>query len=701
MTEPIPSIEMDEGTLQCELPGPATFSHSGSPLPVRFEEASERLAVQAIPNRWTSWIVFVFSFMPAMPALSAMGHLEILQQLTNLAGRLPRINPLRSTDSPRHRRTRSRRSRSSRRKSNSPRSKMDSPSQPQVLAPQNATPIRRGQRTSYTAIANRRRTEANGTMTQTLFRVSNLVPTNEANAQNNPNPTNPDENTADIQQPAIDTTDSATEANPNALEVNRPVVDSDQPRGWSRWIFNNVSRRWTSIRDRLAPHGTEADQTTGSETETAAKAETEAEPHLVSEAKNTPTETPEKPAASVKPVSSRRPPRPPFEHLIRREPSKYHKRSHDARERLFATPYTPRRSQIPKTRDVQTTSKDCHESGSEKVIPPNSTPKPSKLVPGPSMRAQDCLTSPTQQIQEPNESRPSEPQPNASQVNASQSSTPQLNAFQAESTKDLKPMDPLEQELQKVYEAQYELIQKKRLENRRSPDTIPGPRDGGYGLDDDFYDGDSDEGALAEKQYELEQRLAKKRKIEEEVDNPNKRRKHVITSSRPPTRTSRRIQTTNHSLTTNLSPITSDGSSITPKKDKEPVGPSIPATTPHVPVPNPHGTFTAPGWTSSEDEATPSTEENQAPVSHNQAPASERQATPPGMSGFLGELPSSPPKMCHTPGAFQVSPVVTASCYNALETFTALASRFEETPCPGRTFASANAVANPSPLPEL
>ncbi|KAJ5574092.1 uncharacterized protein N7459_008519 [Penicillium hispanicum] len=124
----------------------------------------------------------------------------------------------------------------------------------QVLGPQQATPIRRS-RFTYFDISRRRRTEANGRLDHTLYRLPDLLAQNEVNAE---------APTSDRQQ--IVATEGA------GSSIARPVTPERAPLGapmtapaagattapspesspsWSRWIFNSVSRRWTNIRDRL------------------------------------------------------------------------------------------------------------------------------------------------------------------------------------------------------------------------------------------------------------------------------------------------------------------------------------------------------------------------------------------------------------------------------------------------------------------
>ncbi|KAJ6166951.1 hypothetical protein N7470_002398 [Penicillium chermesinum] len=359
------AMQTDDAT----APSPVRSVHFASEMDVDYPVVSAPIytpipALAPAPaSRGTAWVTWIISFFNFLPDVPAMGNMDLLQELTNLAtaGWLPRTLT-RGTDGPpdsprRHRRRHRRRRSSSQRRSSSPGSSTDSPPRAQVLAPQNATPIRRGPR-SYAAISNRRRIEAIGSMKSTLFRVSDLVPPDQANEENKANSTNTDDRrtdrVADTDDTRVDTVQMATDTtettNPagavnqaghtnQASDTNQGDVDN-QPGSWSRWIFNSVSRRWTAIRGRVAPHGNETKEAAITETQRSTGTETK-----IDTGSDAPSTTPETPAtdtveASMMPVvltgpsSTGHPPKPPFAHLLRpRAPSKYRVASNKARKR--------------------------------------------------------------------------------------------------------------------------------------------------------------------------------------------------------------------------------------------------------------------------------------------------------------------------------------------------------------------------------
>lgn len=129
----------------------------------------------------------------------------------------------------------------------------------QVLRPQKATPIRR----SYSNISQTRRTEASGRINRTLYRLPDLLTQNdsdgEASAQDRHQVVETQENVSVIANP---TTPEAARPStpmtaPPAAHVGNPLASPNASPSWSRWIFNNVSRRWTNIRERLVPRPTD------------------------------------------------------------------------------------------------------------------------------------------------------------------------------------------------------------------------------------------------------------------------------------------------------------------------------------------------------------------------------------------------------------------------------------------------------------
>ncbi|KAJ5684026.1 uncharacterized protein N7477_000371 [Penicillium maclennaniae] len=131
----------------------------------------------------------------------------------------------------------------------------------QVLGPQKATPIRR----SYSNISQTRRTEASGRINRTLYRLPDLLTQSdsdgEAPAQDRQQAFETQENVSVIANPA--TPESARLRTPvtpmtapPAANVSNSAESPNSSPSWSRWIFNNVSRRWTNIREKLVPRPT-------------------------------------------------------------------------------------------------------------------------------------------------------------------------------------------------------------------------------------------------------------------------------------------------------------------------------------------------------------------------------------------------------------------------------------------------------------
>ena len=132
----------------------------------------------------------------------------------------------------------------------------------QVLRPQKATPIRR----SYSNISQTRRTEASGRINRTLYRLPDLLTQNdsdgEAPAQDRHQVVETQENVSVIANPATPEAvrPSTPMTAPPAAHVGNPAASPNASPSWSRWIFNNVSRRWTNIRERLVPRPTDETQ---------------------------------------------------------------------------------------------------------------------------------------------------------------------------------------------------------------------------------------------------------------------------------------------------------------------------------------------------------------------------------------------------------------------------------------------------------
>lgn len=142
---------------------------------------------------------------------------------------------------------------------------LPSPSQSHVLRPQNASPIRRT-RTPRSRRSSTHRTEGSESFSRTLFRLPELLSShNEAEADSGQAV---ETNSAEQQEfvdasatvvartespaPAPATPKRERAASPVAPLTAPPAAVNGSP-GWSRWIFNGVSRRWTVLRSRLNP----------------------------------------------------------------------------------------------------------------------------------------------------------------------------------------------------------------------------------------------------------------------------------------------------------------------------------------------------------------------------------------------------------------------------------------------------------------
>jgi hypothetical protein len=133
--------------------------------------------------------------------------------------------------------------------------------QSRVLSAQGATPIRRS-RTSYANRSNSRRIESRGSLGRTLYRLPQLLsfhsePELQDGSGEGTNPAH-DQDTLGLPPATVvpettlpTTPERSTPATPVA-PMTAPPAGTDVSPGWSRWIFNGVSRRWTVLRGRFA-----------------------------------------------------------------------------------------------------------------------------------------------------------------------------------------------------------------------------------------------------------------------------------------------------------------------------------------------------------------------------------------------------------------------------------------------------------------
>lgn len=133
--------------------------------------------------------------------------------------------------------------------------------QSRVLRAQGATPIHRS-RTSYANRSNSRRIESRGSLGRTLYRLPQLLsfhsePELQDGSEEATDPVH-EQDSSNLLPEAVDpettspkTPERSTPATPVA-PMTAPPAGTDVSPGWSRWIFNGVSRRWTVLRGRFA-----------------------------------------------------------------------------------------------------------------------------------------------------------------------------------------------------------------------------------------------------------------------------------------------------------------------------------------------------------------------------------------------------------------------------------------------------------------
>ncbi|KAJ5692916.1 hypothetical protein N7462_002339 [Penicillium macrosclerotiorum] len=133
---------------------------------------------------------------------------------------------------------------------------------PRVLGSQNATPIHRS-RTSYADRSTSRRTQDRGSFGRTLYRLpellsfrSNSDSLSDTNVGQSPPPEGPQVGEAQQIAPKTPTPKTPERAAPETpvIPMTAPAASSEASPGWSKWIFNSVSRKWTNIRDRFGNH---------------------------------------------------------------------------------------------------------------------------------------------------------------------------------------------------------------------------------------------------------------------------------------------------------------------------------------------------------------------------------------------------------------------------------------------------------------
>ncbi|KAJ5092913.1 hypothetical protein N7456_008774 [Penicillium angulare] len=409
-----------------------------------------------------------------------------------------------------------------------------------LLGPRQATPIARRSRASYSDISSRRRKDAGGRVAQTLFRLPDLVDQALTAEPTTPGrrafvaedaatavafPTTPAQN---------QTTPTAPKTAPAGGSGANSEADATSSRSWSRWIFNSVSRRWSTIRGRIGPRNAD-----------------DAEPEADEEA---------------------------------------------AADEAVEPPTTP-----------------TGTSTAVVAVEPAETPVPSGSVPR-RMRKR-------------------------TKSNYSYS---------------LRPAGFSEELLTSCYSrmrttpAKTDDDESKKRKRESSPDSIPNPPGCSYGLNDEFFEFDSDDEEWAVEEQARRDALAQENAPsaakKQRVDDPQpKRRRHVLHQNTPRKAEDRPGYNANRRTRlyqpTDLSVIESSeflsegehGPHVTQNRiDNRNTAPIV--------VTNPHGTFRTPGWDSSSD---PIMEETPSAPPHHEAGASSPAN---GMFGTPG-FPSSPPEI--------------------------------------------------------
>ncbi|KAJ5266906.1 hypothetical protein N7478_009714 [Penicillium angulare] len=409
-----------------------------------------------------------------------------------------------------------------------------------LLGPRQATPIARRSRASYSDISSRRRKDAGGRVAQTLFRLPDLV-----DQALTAEPTTPGRRAFVTEDAATavafpstpaqnQTTPTAPKTAPAAGQRAEPGASASTPRSWSRWIFNSVSRRWSTIRGRIGPRNPD-------------DAEPEADEEAAADEEVEPPTTPTATSTAVVAV----------------EPA-------------------------------------------DTLVPSGSVPRRMRK------RAKSNYTY------------------------------------------SLRPAGFSEELLTSCYSrmrttpANTDDDDSKKRKREPSPESIPNPPGCSYGLNDEFFEFDSDDEKWAEEEQArrdaLAQETAPSAAKKQRVDNPQpKRRRHVLHQSTPRKAEERPGYNANRPTrlyqATDLSAVESseflsegeNGPYVTQNRiDNRNTAPIV--------VTNPHGTFRTPGWDSSSD---PVMEETPfAPPRH------EAEASSPANGMFSNPgFPSSPPEI--------------------------------------------------------
>lgn len=378
-----------------------------------------------------------------------------------------------------------------------------------VLKPQQATPIRRS-RSSYSIISQNRRTEASGRIDRTLYRLPDLLSQNESTNASPPTDVHHDmglEENGPMTGPMTPPTHTPT-APMTAPAAATTASDPDNSPSFPRWIFNNLSRRWTSIRERW-----------GTRQDTDASRDAEPVPAPASPTAPTVSTTVMEitaPGAAAGSISL-----PRDEILSRPTPPR-----RPRRESL----HLPQRTGVhrpPRRRRTSNTTQPAPDSPPVRRRPAAAsttrTKRPYDLYPGgfsPEL-LERCYAGSTNRPTKPPTKLPGSEVPDVSSAQV----TPSLEATETSQGSEI----PAPNEDQ-------------NLKRKREPETIPNPKGCSYGMDMDYFEFTEEEWAEEEKrQAELDSTkqfapAAKKQR----VDDPKEQRRRLTTRTTPSHVSSRR-----------------------------------------------------------------------------------------------------------------------------------------------------------------
>lgn len=331
----------------------------------------------------------------------------------------------------------------------------------EVLRPRLATPIRRS-RSSYSLISQSRRTEASGRIDRTLYRLPDLLSQKESSGASPPPES---QQHAEIEQngPATPTT---PETHPPSAPMTAPAAaTATDPNGspsFPRWIFNNLSRKWTSIRERL---GT--------------RPATPANPNIDVEQAPAPTPLPTSSTLeeSTAPSAPTAVTAPPSEEVVSLPPPSYRPRRASLH---IPRPSGPRR---PPRRRVSTTT----PAQKPAVVKP--VPSESATARAPTKLPYDLFPAGfSQELLDRCYAGSTKPRTLGSRnVSNAQPAQP------AQPPQSIQPTQPVGAPEASVPN------EDQTLKRKREPETIPNPRGCSYGMDMDFFEFTEEEWAEEDK----------------------------------------------------------------------------------------------------------------------------------------------------------------------------------------------------------